>query len=415
MLSRRVAWTVAIVATLTMTVSYVDRTTLAVLAPTVTKELGISDAAYGWLASAFSIAYLIATPLAGWWIDRAGARRGLVWSVLVWSSVAAMHAIAPGFGTLFVLRIALGMAEGPGFPGAAQTMQRVLAPNDRERGFGVLFTGSSIGAMLVPPLATALNSHLGWRVAFMGTAAIGLLWIPIWIAVTRDREVRARLEPVAVTSDPRPPLRELVRHPAIVRGLVAIFATAPVLGFLQSWGAKYLVRAWHLEQDDVGSYLWLPPLCLDLGAILFGDLASRQRRTSGAPPRALYGIAMVLASCMALTPLTSTPWQSMFVIGLAMAGGGAMYALATADLLGRMPQSSISFAGGILAGAQSLALIIVNPIIGWSVEQTQSYDAATLALGCWAIPGSVIWLLWKPPATPRAAKSSLDENASALR
>ncbi|MBC7978736.1 MAG: MFS transporter, partial [Myxococcales bacterium] len=58
--------------------SYVDRMTLAVLAPAVTKALDISDEAYGWLGSAFSMAYLFGTPFAGWWIDRAGARRGLV-------------------------------------------------------------------------------------------------------------------------------------------------------------------------------------------------------------------------------------------------------------------------------------------------------------------------------------------------
>src|SRR5689334_14910251 len=94
-LSRRQAWTVAIVATLTMTVSYIDRATLGVLAPTVTKALDISEAEYGWLAAAFSIAYLVSTPLAGWWIDRIGARRGLLGSVAVWSVVAALHAIAP--------------------------------------------------------------------------------------------------------------------------------------------------------------------------------------------------------------------------------------------------------------------------------------------------------------------------------
>jgi hypothetical protein len=42
-LSRERAWTVAIVATLTMTVSYVDRSTLAVIAPSVTKALDIGE------------------------------------------------------------------------------------------------------------------------------------------------------------------------------------------------------------------------------------------------------------------------------------------------------------------------------------------------------------------------------------
>ena len=61
-LSRRGAWALALVATFTMAVSYVDRQTLAVLAPTVTESLGISEQGYGWLVSAFSLAYLVGAP-----------------------------------------------------------------------------------------------------------------------------------------------------------------------------------------------------------------------------------------------------------------------------------------------------------------------------------------------------------------
>ena len=59
------AWPIAIVATLGMSVSYVDRQTLAAIAPSVTKSLGIDNTRYGFLLSAFSIAYLIGAPLAG--------------------------------------------------------------------------------------------------------------------------------------------------------------------------------------------------------------------------------------------------------------------------------------------------------------------------------------------------------------
>ena len=393
MLSRRAAWVVAIVATLTMTVSYIDRATFAVLAPSVTKALHLDEEDYGWLTSAFSIAYLVATPVTGWWIDRIGARRGLVGSVLVWSSVAALHAVVPGFGVLFALRIALGISEGPSFPGAAQTVQRVLPERDRARGFGVLFTGSSIGGMLVPPLATLIYNHAGWRVAFLGTAVVGLAWLPLWIVVTRRPAVRAQLEAAsAVAAEPRPRLGALVRDPRMVRALCGIFAAAPVLGFIQAWGAKYLVRVHHLEQGEVGHYLWLPPLMFDVIAIVFGDLASRRHRAAGTSPLALHGIAMLLAATIALAPLATTPWNAMVIFGIAMGGGGALYTLVTADLLGRMPVGSVSFAGGILAGAQSLAFVVSNPLIGRAVDRLHDYDAVTIVLGAWVIPGSLIWL-----------------------
>lgn len=400
MLSRRVAWSVALAATFTMTVSYIDRTTFAVLAPSVTAALGISDTAYGWLTSAFNIAYLVGTPLAGRWIDRVGARRGLVWSVLVWSAVAALHAIVPGFAVLFVLRLALGIAEGPSFPGAAQTVQRVLPPNERERGFGVLFTGSSIGGMIAPLLASALFALAGWRFAFVGTAVAGLVWVPIWLWVTSSRDVRAQIDevPVALGKAQRATFRELVTHPVMVRALCAVFCVAPIAGFSLAFGAKYLAKTFAVTQGQMGQYLWFPPLMFDVGAVLFGDLASRQGRPPGVPPRMLFMLATPLAVSLVLLPYATTPWTALAILGAALLGSGGLYTFVTADLLSRVPPASVSFAGGIMAGAQSLALIVMGPLVGASIDAYGSYDIAATTIGALVIPGTIAWLVWTPRA-----------------
>ncbi|MGD0525381.1 MAG: MFS transporter [Polyangiaceae bacterium] len=401
--SRRLAWIVALVGALTMTVSYFDRTTLAVLAPSVTKALGINATAYGWMTSAFSIAYLLAVPVSGWWIDRVGARRGLVFSVLAWSAVAALHAVVPGFAVLFALRIALGTAEGPSFPGAVQTMSRMLPPADRSRGFGMVFTGSSIGGMLAPPLASFLYDLAGWRVAFLGTSLIGLLWVPLWLALTGRRDVRAQLdkeEVVAAAPSKHPPLLRLVVHPLMFRALLAVLAVAPAAGLAMAWGSKYLELTFGVRQGAMGLYLWLPPVGLDLGALLFGDLAARQVRASaGATPRALFAIAALLAASAGLLPWAATPWQATILFALCLAGGGAVYTLVTADLLGRMPPGRISSVAGVLTAGQSLALIVAHPLIGRAADAYGSYRLISLALAAWVVPGSLLWLAWRPRPT----------------
>jgi ACS family hexuronate transporter-like MFS transporter len=383
-----------------MAVSYVDRQAFSFLSVKVTADLDISNAEYGWLLLAFSFAYLVATPLGGWWIDRVGARRGLVISVLVWSAAAALHSFASGFAMLFALRILLGIAEGPGFPGSAQTVQRVLQPAERARGFGVLFTGSSLGGMVVPPLAAALYALYGWRVAFVITAIVGLVWVPLWLFATRRPDVRAALDApadaAAEVGVPRPTWLELLRHPITIRALCAVSATASVSGLVHGWGSKLLNRELGVSQADAGGYLWLPPLALDLGAILFGDLASRQRRAPGAPPRLLVAIAIPFATCIGLVPLATTPWEVTALFATAMVGNGAVYTLATADLLARVPASSVSLAGGILAGAQSVTLMVMNLLVGMSVDARGSYDVSAAAIGLWTIPGTVLWVLWRP-------------------
>jgi hypothetical protein len=78
-------------------------------------------------------------------------------------------------------------------------------------------------------------------------------------------------------------------------------------------------------------------------------------------------------------------------------GGGAIYTMLTADLLMRLPVGAASVAGGIIAGGQSLALIICNPLIGRAVDAYHSYDAVAIAIGAWVLPGCLLWLVWRPP------------------
>lgn len=399
LISRRHAWALTLVATLTLAVSYIDRQALAALAPTICREFNISETDYGFLMAVFSLAYLFASPLAGALVDRVGARRGLLGAVVVWSFVAALHAVVPGFGVLLFLRIALGITEAPSFPGAAQTVQRSLSPADRPRGFGVLFTGSSIGAMIAPPLATYLAKHWNWQTAFLGTAAAGLIWVPFWVAVSWKNPARTLLDATPTTDKPKPRAISVLRHPAVLRATLGIAAVAPAMGFVINWGAKFLDKAHHVPQAEVGKYMVLPPLLFDVGSILFGHIASvrRRRRTDGSPDRLLFAVAATLTLVLVASPFGRSPWESMLIAGIGMAGGGGVFAMVSVDYLARVHPSIVSTASGMGAAAQSMTYILFAPILGKLIERTGGYMMPYLTLGVWMIPGCVAWLIWKPP------------------
>jgi ACS family hexuronate transporter-like MFS transporter len=409
-LSLRGRWTLAVVAMLVMAVSYVDRQTLAVLAPTVRQALHLDAEQYGWLLAGFSFAYLVGAPLAGWLIDRVGARRGLLGAVLVWSLVAAVHAAVPTFGVLLALRVMLGLAEAPSFPGAAQTVHRALRPEERARGMGVLFTGSSLGAAVAVLLAPGLEARWGFRKAFLMTAMIGLIWVPLWLATAWSAAARRALDREDVRTDPASPAGGLagrlavVAHPAVLRTVVVVLASAPAVSFVLNWMAEYLVRTHHVTQTEVRGYLWLPPLLFDLGAVTFGHLASlRFARRRGAPERTLLAMAGTLCSGLVLLPLVGdAPWPATLVAGVSLAGGGGLYALITADMLMRVSPRLVASAGGIAAAAQSIAYVAANPLIGRSFERTGGFAEAAVSLGVWVVPGCLAWLLWTPP--PPAAE-----------
>lgn len=418
--STALAWSVAVLATLAMSVSYIDRQVLAALASSVRDDLHIDHQHYGWLAGAFSLTYLVGAPAAGLWVDRVGARRALVVAMVVWSAVAAAQSMAYSFLALFALRVALGAAEAPSFPAAAQSVRRALPPHHRSAGLGLLFTGSSLGAMVAAPLAVALKRHLGgFRLAFVGTALLGLLWLPLWLAVTSRREARQALDTQDV-GDPGPavadgereppmpvvPLGRLLRSGAVVRAFLLVLGSAPTLMVVLLWLPQILQRGYGISENDAATYTWLPPLFYDLGSVASGAWASRAASRAAAratnegrtSPLQSFGILVVvgalLEACIALVPSAKTPWGAVLLASVALAGGGALYARITADALARVDPRRVSVTGGILAMGQSLVHITANPLVGRVVDVTHRYDAVLIASGLVVLPFALTWLLW---------------------
>jgi MFS family permease len=66
-------------------ISYLDRSTLAVLSPTILDETHLSAEQYGYIVMAFNVAYMAGNPLWGRFLDRFGLRAGMFAAVGFWS------------------------------------------------------------------------------------------------------------------------------------------------------------------------------------------------------------------------------------------------------------------------------------------------------------------------------------------
>ncbi len=401
-LSRRSAWFVAVVATLAMTVSYIDRQALAQLAPTVREALQIDHAQYGRLTAAFSVAYLVGAPLSGWLLDRIGTRRGLVGSVLVWSFVSALHALAPSYGILVGLRIALGLAEAPSFPGAARTVRQALPASDRSAGFGLIFTGSSIGGMLAAPLAIGLKVHFGWQLAFVGTSLCGLVWLPLWLFATGGPR-KAALERRPDGPTVHVAWRDVLRDPAVLRAVVFVVLIAPLPMFVFNWSTQLLVEHFHEKQDELARFVWFPLVAYDVGAVGFGWLASLRDRASAHTRShvAYLFVACASGSCIALVGLMPSATWAVVVTGVAMIGAGGLYTLPTADMISRVSPDASARAAGCTAAAQSLSIIVAAPLVGAVLDRTHSYPLVLAGIAALLLPAWLVWARW--PMRPQAA------------
>ena len=185
----------------------------------------------------------------------------------------------------------------------------------------------------------------------------------------------------------------------MLRAGLVVIASAPLINLYFNWSATFLVSDHKLLQKEVGDYLWFPPLLFDLGAVAFGHMASRARAAGEASvPRRLVAASAALMVAGFLMPLAPGPLEVALIAGVSLAGGGGLFSLATAEMMAQVPANRISAAGGISAAVQSLAYIIVNPLIGLSVDRFHGYTPIFLILTFWVIPGTIGWLLLKPPA-----------------
>src|SRR5438034_10077014 len=171
-------------------ISYIDRNTLALLIPTIMKETHLSAEQYGFIVSAFSIAYMISNPLWGRLLDRMGLRIGMLVAVSFWTAASMSHALAAGFLSFAIARTALGFGEGATFPGGLRVVVQTLRPAEQARGLAVAYSGGSLGAIITPLIVTPIFLLWGWRPAFLFTGAIGFAWLVVWFFLVRLPRVR---------------------------------------------------------------------------------------------------------------------------------------------------------------------------------------------------------------------------------
>ena len=202
------------------TINYMDRQVLGILAPTLQREIGWTEAQYGAIISWFTLAYAIGFLVAGRVMDRIGTRIGLALSVTWWSLAAIGNALARSVNQFSAARFALGLGESGNFPGAIKTVAEWFPARERAFATGVFNAGSNIGAIVAPILVPWVTLRWGWRAAFVVTGAIGFLWLVAWLLTYRRPHEHPRVsqaELAHIQSDPAEsthalPWRELLRH-----------------------------------------------------------------------------------------------------------------------------------------------------------------------------------------------------------
>lgn len=366
-------------------ISYVDRNTLALLAPTILRDTHLSGQQYGWIISAFSVAYMLGNPLWGRVLDRVGVFGGMLAAVALWSVASASHALAVGFFGFAAARALLGLGEGATFPGGLRTATQTLPPDRRARGIAIAYSGGSLGAILTPILVTPVALRFGWRAAFVLTGLLGAGWLAWWtLGLRRDRALRA----VAAHAH----VRTIRLGDARLWAFMAIYALGALpLAFVLYAAPLYLGGALALSQAALGHWLWIPPLGWEIGYFFWGWFCDRALSGPDASHGKLFALLAVAGLPLALVPSIGHFGMVMATLFFAMfvASGFVIAGIAYATRVFSAEESGLI--AGIGAGSWSALVALFMPLFGRFFD-AHAYGRAFTVAALVPIVGFTAWL-----------------------
>ena len=360
-------WFVISIFFLSSSINYLDRQSLATLAPLFRTEFHLTNADYGWIVAAFSLAYAAAAPFAGLAIDRIGLNRGISVAIGLWSLAGIATGFTRGLTGLVACRACLGLAEAGGIPAAGKAMHEYLAREERALGNGLNQAAVFVGAILAPPVATWFAVRYQWRAAFVATGIAGLLWIPLWNFV-------ARSAPPAQQSKTEPVARSLaiLRDPRMWGFMLANALSMVTYSLWSNWTTLYLVEVNRLTFVDAAYFAWLPPLAAMLGGFAGGWLSFYWARCGLEPVAARVRVcfACAMAGLVAiLIPLAPSSAWSVAGISMSILAVSAFSVNLYTMPLDVYQGARAAFAISLLVSAYGAMQAVVSPALGAIIDR----------------------------------------------
>jgi ACS family hexuronate transporter-like MFS transporter len=402
-------WWVAGMLFLAAVLNYIDRSILGLLAPTIQKELGISDAAYAHVVDAFLVAYTISYLFSGRLVDWIGPRASMALFLGFWSAANALTAAARSAVSLGVYRFLLGLGEAGGYTASPKAVSQWFVAKERAFAVGLYSIGSSVGATVAPLLVLATSNRFGWRAAFVITGLLGLAWVIPWLLIARRPggaavEAAADARPVADESE-WALWRDIMRRPLVWRLMLARLLTDSVWYFYLFWMPKYLHDARGVEQTGL-AIMWVIFLAADVGFLGGGFLSDRLVRRGLTPPASRVGL-MAAAAC--LVPVSAlVPFAPSLPFVLACASVVAMAHCAwlgnlSALVVDAIPARTLATTFGFIAAGSAAGGIAMNAVVSAAV-QGYSYDRVFFLMACLhPLALLLVWPLRRSPASPETA------------
>jgi ACS family glucarate transporter-like MFS transporter len=391
------------------TLNYASRATLSMAGAGAQKELGFNALQLSYLFSAFGYTYVIAQIPSGWLLDRFGSKKVYALSILTWSVFTFLQGFAGAFHAMaalvvfFTLRLLLGLAEAPAFPGNSRIVAAWFPASERGGAAAVFNASQYFSPFIFLPLSGWIATRFGWQWVFLVTGALGIIAAAVWMKVIYSPTAHPRVSAselefiekggALVNMENAPPAQTAANTPSqwgavwqllsnrmLLGVYIAQFGINTITVFFGTWFPLYLVQERHMSILKAGFTASLPALCGFAGGILGGlvsDGMLRAGRSLSASRKVPIIIGMLLSMTMVACNYTSDRLLVVVFMSLAFFGKG-IGALGWAVVSDTSPKQVAGLSGGLFNMCGNLSTIVTPLVIGYILYLTHSYQGALI-------------------------------------
>lgn len=384
-------------------INYVDRQSISLLFPVLSKELNFTALQYSRVATCLLLAYMISQTVSGKFYDRYGNRIGFTISIIIWSLAAMAHSMIAGLTTFAALSFCLGFGEAGNWPGAAKVVAEWFPIRERALGMAIFNSGAALGSIIAPPLITMLQIQLGWRTTFLCAGFLGFLWLVGWLLFYRppNEAERAALREGAEPARPSKPIAwgTLLRMRQVWAILVARLLVDPIWWLFVLWLPEYLSKARGLSVKQIGMFAWAPYVAAACGSLFGGWLAGRLVARGYSVNRARKTVIICAACLIPAGILAAFAESAMAALGyIAIVLFGFQMWISNVQTLPSdfFPQGAVGSVAGLGGTAAALGSMAFTLSTGWVVTHF-SYAPVLVTAGLLAPIGTVLLFLVSGP------------------
>lgn len=283
------------------------------LLPVIAEGVHVSIPAAGMLISAYAVGVMIGAPLMTLLLSRYSRRNALVFLMSIFTLGNVLSAVAPDYGMLMFARVITSLNHGAFFGLGAVVAASVVPANKQASAVATMFMGLTIANIGGVPAATWLGQYIGWRMAFLGIGALGLVAM-FSLFMTIPADIQGHKPDVAKE------LKVLAR-PQVLAALFTTVLGAGAMFTLYTYIAPVLETITGATPGFVTAMLVLVGVGFSIGNYWSGRLADKS--VTGT----LIGFLVLLITSMALVP-----W-----VGKSYAGAALMMIVWGAATFGVVP------------------------------------------------------------------------------